>query len=372
MFNDFEIKLNEKDNWTIRYLHVFHGISVADSENEYKKGNKIVLDSDCKMSINKEFTSSGDEYFVLSIESKDKKVFIRAHQKIALEYIIYNSQQINEQNMGRPMTFNPHLINIDSPLYSSRIENFHFRGLINLIVLALIFSHLRLMYDNFIKTGLMLSTEGFINILGENSLQYLIISAIFILLSITFSYLIEKLAGGINNENIIQSLNFLNLGGLLGLPVVLHYLGYYNPLLGQFVLFVVCIVFLKLYSFNHFWNDVRKFMYKKENLKSQERTRRMSVKNLQKLSLNEEKEIEEHVNKDNSLIQKNDKLKESLYEEIDGIVKNYPNNVKFFDLFVFLFMPVLCYQYKFPRTNKIRISYLINYGTKVIVCLFLQ
>lgn len=380
MFNDFEIKLNKDDNWVLRYLHVYHGIFIAESENDYKKGKKISIPLDSEFNITKENTPNVGEYYVLSIKSKDQNVFIRADQKISLEYIIYNSQQKNERDMGRPMTFVPHLINVDSVLYHTRIRNFQFEGLINLVVIALIFSHLRLMYDNFMKTGLMLSKEGFLGIISHEGAIYGLIYLSFIVSAIIIAYLIEKLAGVIRKEKITYLLNFLNFSMLLSPPFLLKHFGFYDPIIGQGALLLVCIVFLKLYSFSHFWNDVRKFIYKKQKLKQDAKERRLSkLTPDQLLKILEDKakeaeydKIDEQNVKHESLVQKNDELKSSMYEEIESIITNYPNNVSFFSLVEFLFMPALCYQYKFPRTKRIRATYLLEYGFKIIICLFLQ
>lgn len=391
MFNDFEIKLHKDDNWCLRYLHVYHGISISDSENEYKKGKKITIPNDSKFNITKEKTPSGEEFYVLNISAKDIEVFVRAQQKICLEYIIYNSEQKNEKDMGRPMTFVPHLSNIDSVLYETRINNFHFKGLINLVVVALIVSHIRLMYDNFVKTGLMISKDTVLGLLTSSSFYYFMFVNTVLVISIITCFTIEKLASIIKNENIVSALNFLNFSFILSTPFLLKYYNFYDPVTGQLCLTLVSIVFLKLYSFSHFWLDVRKFIYKRKAYKS-ELVKRKSInteliekiseiKNSSDLSKTEkEKKIKELENIDSeefnqlkkSIIETKDEKNSSIYEEIESIITEYPNNLSFWKLFVFLFMPVLCFQYKYPRTSKIRISYLLNYGVKIIICTFLQ
>ena len=123
MFNDFEMKFHQDDQWTLKYLHVYNGLFVAESENEYKKHNKINI-QDPTFEIKSETTKKGEPYYVLTIKGKEQTVYVRAGQKISLEYIIYNAQQNNYQDYGRPMTFVPHLINVESPLYHTRIRNF--------------------------------------------------------------------------------------------------------------------------------------------------------------------------------------------------------------------------------------------------------
>jgi len=276
MFNDFEIKFHKDDNWALKYLHVYHGISIADSENEYKKGRKIAIPKDAKLEITKEKTSTNEDYYVLTISSDNLIVYVRAQQKISLEYIIYNSEQKNEKDMGRPMTFVPHLINIDSPLYETRINNFHFKGIINLVVVALIVSHLRLMYDNFVKTGLMLNKETFFAMASSSSMNYFSFCSAIMISSIFMCFSIEKLAVFIKNETVIYLLNFTNFTYLLSTPWLLYHFGYSDPIVGQGALMLIVIVFLKLYSFSHFWLDVRKFIFKKKSMKT-EAVRRKST-----------------------------------------------------------------------------------------------
>ena len=288
-------------------------------------------------------------YHILIINSKSSKAQIRAQEKIALEYIIYNSEQSHESDMGRPMTFVPHLVNVESVLEKERVSNFKFQGLINLIVVALIFSHIRLMYDNFKKSGLLVKLHNLDEIADRDSLLYMAIGGTMIVVSIVFCYIIEKLASVIKAKTMIGLLHTLNISVLLACPVILHYLKFYYPALGCFLLLQISIVSLKLFSFAHFWDDVRKFIYKKE-------------KNRKSLKRNDSK-IE---------VVKDDKLKSSMYEEIENIINNYPNNISFRALIEFMFLPVLCFQYKYPRTKRVRKHQLLNYGSKVIICMFLQ
>jgi hypothetical protein len=69
--------------------------------------------------------------------------------------------------------------------------------------------------------------------------------------------------------------------------------------------------------------------------------------------------------------EKSKKLQEDLYKEIEDVIENYPKNLYFTDLIRFLILPVLCFQYKYPTTNRIRISAVLNYLTQFLVCGFL-
>jgi hypothetical protein len=109
--------------------------------------------------------------------------------------------------------------------------------------------------------------------------------------------------------------------------------------MGVFILLNVVIVALKLYSFIHFWYDVRKF-----------------IENKKRLIRNDAKSIE---------------LQENLYQKIEEVISNYPKNLSFKGLFTFMFMPVLCYQIEYPRTERIRKRYLAYYLIQFFICNFL-
>jgi diacylglycerol O-acyltransferase 1 len=101
----------------------------------------------------------------------------------------------------------------------------------------------------------------------------------------------------------------------------------------------ITVLFLKLYSYIHFWNDVRIFISKKKKL-----------------------------------IKTDSKIKElqgDLYKEIEEVIDNYPKNMIFSDLVKFLFTPVLCFQFKYPTTHRIRKRAILNYSLQFIVCLIL-
>lgn len=360
MFNDFEMKFTNSDKgWELKYLHIFNGIYISDSENDYKKNKKTCI-SNPEFHFTKEvFPESNEEYHVLRIKGSNEDVFIRAQNKISLEYIVYNSIQTNEKDFGRPMTFIPHLVNIESVLEKGRVDKFNFKGLINLVVIALVFSHIRLIFDSFKKYGFLVT----LNVFEYDHKDFLIlaISAYMNIFSIVLCFLIERLAAqvGSKKENLITICHTFNIIVLLSLPIFLHKFKLYNPALVVFCLFLTVIVCLKLISYAHFWNDVRKFIYR----------RNRQLENVKKDKISDDKSQE---NNENALVKNKTSLNESLYDEIHQIINKYPENVRFYCLVEFLFLPVLCFQFKFPRTNSIRKQELAIYGIKILFCLFFQ
>ena len=112
-----------------------------------------------------------------------------------------------------------------------------------------------------------------------------------------------------------------------------------NLVSGVFILSSITVLFLKLYSYIHFWDDVRIFITNKKRL------------------IKTDSRIKE--------------IQSALYKEIEDVIDNYPNNLLFYDLVLFLFTPVLCFQFKYPRTNRIRKRAILNYSFQFLLCFFL-
>ncbi len=98
----------------------------------------------------------------------------------------------------------------------------------------------------------------------------------------------------------------------------------------------ITVVFLKLYSYIHFWYDVRLF-----------------IENKKRLLKTDAKTLE---------------LQQNIYQKIEEVISNYPKNLSIKNLLLFMAMPVLCFQYEYPRTDRIRKRYLIIYFIQFIVC----
>ena len=106
------------------------------------------------------------------------------------------------------------------------------------------------------------------------------------------------------------------------------------------ILLAVLIVTLKLWSYTAFWHDVRYFKHKEKSLSK------------------------------SSAIDKS--LQSEVFKEIDEVLNNYPINLTLGNLVEFLCFPVLCYQYKFPRTPRISKLNILKYTCGCLLSLFLQ
>ncbi len=234
MFNEFETKLTPESNWELKYIHIFKGIFIATSENEYKKGNKIQLDENTAEFTIQSKSSDDLTFFTLTIKTNQHEVIIRSNSRISLEYIIFHATQKEDRDIGRPLTFCPHLSNIESPLEQKRINENNYRGFFNLIVIALVLSHLRLMYENYTKYGiLIIPRKVFDFLIQDDNFVYLLTCIGITSTSIIVAFMLEKLASSFQSRNrtslVLQFLHGVNLIGLLLVPLKCHDYGLVNP-----------------------------------------------------------------------------------------------------------------------------------------------
>ena len=95
MFGEFETKLSEESNWNLCHLHVFLGIYVSKTENDYKrKLFEKVFKEDLSFSIEEHTIIDKKEkeskYYILIIKSKDDKIEVRSTSRLPLEYICFH------------------------------------------------------------------------------------------------------------------------------------------------------------------------------------------------------------------------------------------------------------------------------------------
>jgi hypothetical protein len=223
MFNDFEVKLTPESNWELKYVHIYQGIFIAATENEYKKKNlKALNEKDNKFNIS-EMKGKDFDYFILEIKSSNYDVQIRSTSRISLEYLIFHATQLDKKDIGRPLTFYPHLSNIESPLEEKRLSDQSYRGFINLIVLALVLSHVRLMYENWVKYGLIVSPGNIFSYITEyENVHYFLSIGIIILNVILITFFLELFASRRKTQILTYSLHSVNLSALLLIPLKIN------------------------------------------------------------------------------------------------------------------------------------------------------
>ncbi len=138
------------------------------------------------------------------------------------------------------------------------------------MILILFFSQFRLMYENYLKYGMIISPKNILTYLStRNNILYLSCCVSIFFFCIVSCFIIEKILSR-NNKKSLYALHAINLLILLFGPLVFHYWKIVSPLMGVVCLTLGTIIFLKLFSYIHFWNDVRVFIQNKDKfLKSQ-------------------------------------------------------------------------------------------------------
>lgn len=334
MINEFEVKMTPESNWELKFINIFRGISISNNETDYRNKLRTKLDADNHFEIEEKKNEDGYKYYILTISSTKYKVQIRAVSRISLEYFIYHAMQKDPVDTGRPLTFYPHLSNFEAPLVEKRLKENNYQGFFNLILLALFLTHLRLIYSEFIKYGLLLTPQYVYSIVSDykNSL-FILLSVILVSIVTVLTYLIEHFASTNRKLKRIYVFHAFNLFGLVTVPILFHKLNIITPLSGIIGLFIIVAFTLKLISYAHFWYDVRRFIENK-NFKL-----------------------------DSNML--------TLYKDIKEVIDNYPHNITLSNLVYFLCMPCLCYQYKYPQTASIRKKYVIWYLFQFLLCLFI-
>lgn len=223
MINEFEVKMTPDSNWELKFINIFRGISISNNETDYRNQIRTKLNSTNIYSIDEKKNEKGYKYFILTIKSPVYTVQIRAISRITLEYFIYHSIQKDPVDIGRPLTFYPHLTNFESPLVDKNLKQNNYQGFFNLIILALFLTHLRLIMDNFKKYGPIL-TPSYIFGIASNYKNYLfiILSALLVSIVTIFTYFIEKLASQSPKLKRTDILRIINISSLVIIPLFFH------------------------------------------------------------------------------------------------------------------------------------------------------
>lgn len=124
-------------------------------------------------------------------------------------------------DVGRPLTFNPHLSTSESPITGAATESLNYQGFINLMIISLIVSHIRLMYENYIKYGWMFSPSAFSWLVEPKTIAFIIGIFSVIGSSILVNFTLESMFSKLNYW-IFNLLHILNFSALLAVPVLFH------------------------------------------------------------------------------------------------------------------------------------------------------
>ncbi|KAJ3282674.1 hypothetical protein HK104_010780 [Borealophlyctis nickersoniae] len=225
-----------------------------------------------------------------------------------------------------------------SPLSKESPEQ-NYRGFFNLAMLLLAVSNLRLIIENYVKYGFLLSLpfSGVPTSELTWNISWAVVSFMFQGAAIYASYRIEKWATADPlpdrpTRYRVKILHTVNITLLISIPTAISWFCIDNPAISSLPLFAATVLFLKLISYALVCADLR---------------REHAFKIFPK---REEDEGAQQA-----------KLK---HEEGDvpftGEEITYPDNITFSNMLYFIFVPTLSYQPSYPRTPRFRFSFFIK------------
>lgn len=235
-----------------------------------------------------------------------------------------------------------------SPLSSeTRPNDQNYRGFFHLGVIILVMTHIRIIYDNFMKYGWLLQYEGgnhltvmaFLESNAEPVLKCLLSWSA----SIMSSLVVEKLAARrvLRSEIVIFVINFILSTCNATLPCL--WVWYYssNPVLSMIYLLQSVIIWMKLLSYAHTNRDLRMMRCQQKS---------SGLMN------------EDDIN--------NGKPLGNAFAEISDLelpILQYPRNITLGNLLYFCIVPTLCYQLNYPRSPYIRWKYVVTVLFRMVI-----
>ncbi|XP_034553969.1 diacylglycerol O-acyltransferase 1b [Notolabrus celidotus] len=213
----------------------------------------------------------------------------------------------------------------ESLLSSSSGYN-NYRGILNWCVVMLVLSNARLFLENLLRYGVLVDPIQVISLFLNDPYSWpaaclLIVSNVFILVAL---YTERQLSKGSFSEPLGFLVHCINLTIMLTFPAaVVLVVPSMNPVGGAFVLGTYTILLLKLYSYK----DVNMWCRELSTAKAKKLSRSLSCPS------------------------------SPLFKECKVC---YPGNLTIRDMYYFISAPTLCYELNFPRSPKIRMSFLLR------------
>ncbi|CAM9219911.1 unnamed protein product, partial [Ectocarpus fasciculatus] len=232
-----------------------------------------------------------------------------------------------------------------SPLSSeTRPNDQNYRGFFHLGVIILVMTHIRIIYDNFVKYGwlLQLKMGDSPHLLLTDNFEPVVLCLLSWMASIMVSLAVEKLAARrmLGSETVIFCINFVLSTCNATLPCL--WVWYYssNPVLSMIYLMQSVIIWMKLLSYAHTNRDLR-------------------------LIRSQQKNDPADGGEDD-----NGKPVGNAFAEVSDIelpLIHYPRNITLNNLLYFCVIPTLCYQLNYPRSPRIRWKYVVTVIFRMVV-----
>ncbi|KAK5883544.1 hypothetical protein CesoFtcFv8_019862 [Champsocephalus esox] len=219
---------------------------------------------------------------------------------------------------------------LQESLLSSASGYSNYRGILNWCVVMLVLSNARLFLENIIKYGILVDPIQVVSLFLKDPYSWpaaclIIASNVFILATL---YTERRLAVGTISQRTGRILHIFNLTSILIFPAAtVLTLTSMTPVGGILSLAAYSILFLKLYSYQ----DTNRWCRQLRRMKAKRLTRSYSCPSV---AQSNGSAVQSHV--------------------------SYPGNLTHRNMYYFVFAPTLCYQLNFPRSRRIRISFLMR------------
>ncbi|XP_066143790.1 diacylglycerol O-acyltransferase 1 [Euwallacea fornicatus] len=230
----------------------------------------------------------------------------------------------------------------------------NFTGFINWAFLILSIGGLRLLLENFIKYGVRVDPIQWIYyLIDEEGSDYpTLMLLLYHIVPVVTCLIIEKaLSAEVVSNGIGMLVHVANLLSVILVPMVFIHV---KPGFGLVGASTVCtfysILFLKMWSYIQVNMWCR--MDRQKSAKSTLRRQSVSLSSLQRAE---------------KTINNNQDSEKSSSETLPGGLVHYPENVSLRDFYYFMFVPTLCYELNFPRTERIRKRFLLRRAFEVLV-----
>uniref|UniRef100_A0A673N4V1 O-acyltransferase n=1 Tax=Sinocyclocheilus rhinocerous TaxID=307959 RepID=A0A673N4V1_9TELE len=208
---------------------------------------------------------------------------------------------------------------LQESMLSSASSFKNYRGILNWCVVMLVLSNARLFLENLLRNGILVDPIQVVSLFLKDPYSWpaaclVIVSNVFILVAL---YTERKLA--MVSSKTIHISTFIHVFSVI-VSFMLYAVG------GAFALGVYTILFLKLYSYK----DVNRWCRERTQAKARSLSRSLSCPSSPSAS----SAMQSHV--------------------------SYPGNLSLRDMYYFVFAPTLCYELNFPRSESIRMGFLLR------------
>ncbi|KAJ1558233.1 hypothetical protein HK096_002806 [Nowakowskiella sp. JEL0078] len=240
-----------------------------------------------------------------------------------------------------------------SPLSKESPEQ-NYRGFYNLAMLLLFVLNMRLIIENWLKYGLLLSLPG--KGIKLTDLKWMFISLCIGPLCLSSAYLTERFASLFANEKLPKSvsiavffLHFTTISAVISIPTVISWYKITHPVVSVVPLFFATILFLKLISYVLVNADLRYESLLNESPKIWEDKASREAKLPSTLRFS--------VSRGTTRPDKDKEISEP----------KYPDNITIHSLVYFALCPTLSYQISYPMTERFRKAFFAKRAMEFLV-----